>query len=239
MPTTLAFKPLVDLPEWRPIANAPVVSGAGTQLVAGLRNNSDRGAYVFLLASNTGLHAYDVEDDDWFSLASPGLAGTFGAGAGAVMMPSQGPRGTLAGGATTSSVVLSTALPAAVAPNQLANKGNSNGHKIRIIGNSAGGSGKAEERYIVGNTGGTTPTLYLDSPLSFTPAAGDAYEILSGRLYLLGAGTLAAGAWKYYDLATNSFSATHRDDEPAATINTDSSFIGLDESYVSLDANPG
>jgi hypothetical protein len=76
----------------------------------GFANNSDRGAHVFLLASNTGLHAYDVEDDDWFSLASPGLAGTFGAGARAVMMPSQGPRGTLAGGATTSSVVLSTAL---------------------------------------------------------------------------------------------------------------------------------
>ena len=136
------------------------------------------------------------------------MTGTFGAGAGAVMMPAQGPRGVLAAGATTTSVVLSTALPAAVAPNQLANKGNSNGFKIRIIGNSAGGSGKIEERYIIGNTGGTTPTLYLDSPLSFTPAAGDAYEIRSGRLYMLSAGTLAAGCWKYYDIATNSFSAT-------------------------------
>ncbi|HEY3266624.1 MAG TPA: hypothetical protein VGM37_06835, partial [Armatimonadota bacterium] len=166
-------------------------------------------------------------------------AGTFGAGAGAVMMPSQGPRGTLAVGATTSSVVLSTALPAAVAPNQLANKGNSNGHKIRIIGNSPGGSGKAEERYIVGNTGGTTPTLYLDAPLSFTPVAGDGYEILSGRLYLLGAGTLAAGVWKYYDLATNSFSGNLATTNLPATINTDSSFVGLDESYVPFDANPG
>ena len=59
-------------------------------------------------------------------------------------MPTQGPRGVLAGGNTTTSIVLSTALPAAVAPNQLANKGNSNGFKIRIIGNSAGGSGKTE-----------------------------------------------------------------------------------------------
>lgn len=239
MPTTLNFKPLIDLPEWRPVANAPVASGAGTQLVAGLRNNSDRGAYVFLLASNTGLHAYDVEDDDWFTLASPALAGTFGSGAGAVMMPSQGPRGTLAAGATTSSVVLNTALPTVVAPNQLANKGNSNGHKIRIVGNSAGGSGKTEERYIVGNTGGSAPTLYLDSPLSFTPAAGDAYELLSGRLFLLGAGTLAAGVWKYYDIATNSFSASLATTNLPATISTDSSFVGLDESYVPHDANPG
>lgn len=121
MPTTLAFKPLIDLPEWRPIANAPNVSAAGTQLLAGLRNNGDRGAYVYLLVNNTTLWAYDVEDDDWFQLGSPALAGTFGAGAGAVMMPSQGPRGTLATGNTTSSIVLSTALPAAAGPNQLAN----------------------------------------------------------------------------------------------------------------------
>jgi len=48
----------------------------------------------------TTLWAYDVEDNDWFQLPSPGLAGTFGAGAGAVMMPAQGPRGTLAAGST-------------------------------------------------------------------------------------------------------------------------------------------
>jgi hypothetical protein len=239
MPTTLAFKPLIDLPEWRPIANAPGVSAAGTQLVAGLRNNSDRGAYVYLLVNATLFYAYDVEDDDWFQLGSPALAGTFGAGAGAVMMPSQGPRGTLAAGGTTTSVVLSTALPAAVGPNQLANKGNSNGFKIRIIGNSAGGSGKVEERYVIGNTGGTTPTIYLDSPLSFTPANGDGYEILSGRLFLMSAGTLAAGVWKYYDIATNSFSGNLATTNLPATISTDSSFLGLDESYVPYDANPG
>ena len=239
MPTTLAFKPLIDLPEWRPIANAPAAAGAGSQLVAGLRNNSDRGAYVYSLASNTVLSAYDVEDDDWLVLASPALGGTFGAGAGAVMMPTQGPRGVLAGGNTTSSIVLSTALPAAVAPNQLANKGNSNGFKIRIVGNGAGGSGKTEMRYIVGNTGGTTPTLYLDSPLSFTPVAGDAYEIRSGRLYMLGAGTLAAGIWKYYDIATNSLSTNLATTNLPATIGTDSAFLALDESYVPFDGDPG
>jgi hypothetical protein len=121
----------------------------------------------------------------------------------------------------------------------LANKGNSNGFKIRIIGNSAGGSGKTESAYIIGNTGGTTPTLYLDTPLSFTPQVGDAYEIRSGRLYLLGAGAAAAGQWKYYDIATNSFSANLSITNLPATINTDSSFLGLDESYVPYDADPG
>ncbi len=239
MPTTLAFKPLIDLPEWRPIANGPAASAAGTALVAGLRNNGDRGAYVYMLVNATTLWAYDVEDDDWFQLGSPALTGTFGAGAGAVMMPSQGPRGTLAAGATTTSVILTTALPAAIAPNQLANKGNSNGFKIRIIGSSAGGSGKVEERNIIGNTGGTTPTIYLDSALSFTPANGDAYEILSGRLFMMSAGTLAAGCWKYYDIATNSFSGNLATTNLPTPLGTDCCLLGLDESYVPYDANPG
>ncbi len=138
MPTTLAFKPLIDLPEWRPVANAPAASGAGTQLVAGLRNNSDRGAYVYMLVNATTLWQYDVEDDDWMQLASPALTGTFGAGAGAVMMPAQGPRGVLAAGNTTTSVVLSTALPAADAAGALATGRHSgrsiNGLKARVVG---------------------------------------------------------------------------------------------------------
>ena len=239
MPTTLAFKPLIDLPEWRPIANAPAVSAAGTQLVAGLRNNSDRGAYVYMLVNATTLWQYDVEDDDWMQLASPASDRHVRRGRGRGDDARAGTARSARGRQHHHSIVLSTALPAAVAPNQLANKGNSNGFKIRIIGNSAGGSGKTESAYIVGNTGGTTPTLYLDAPLSFTPQAGDAYEIRSGRLYMLSAGTLAAGCWKYYDIATNSISGQPRHHEPARDIETDSSFLALDESYVPFDGDPG
>ena len=59
----------------------------------------------------------------------------------------------------------------------LANRGGSGdyGYKIRIIGLSAG---KIEERFIVGNTAGTTPTVYLDKPLTFVPTSADKYEIL-------------------------------------------------------------
>ena len=101
MPTTLAFKPLIDLPEWRPIANAPAVSAAGTQLVAGLRNNSDRGAYVYLLVNATTLWQYDVEDDDWLQLASPASDRHVRRGRGRGDDARAGPRGVLAGGNTT------------------------------------------------------------------------------------------------------------------------------------------
>ena len=99
--------------------------------------------------------------------------------------------------------------------------------------------GKVEEHYIIGNTAGTTPTISLDSAMGFTPQAGDSYEILSGRLFMLSAGTLVAGCWKYYDIATNSFSGNIATANLPATINTDCDFLGLDESYVPCDANPG
>ena len=226
MPTTLAFKPLIDLPEWRPIANALpcLLRVRSWSRASATTATGERTCTCWSTPPRCGSTTWRTTTG--CSWPRPRLTGTFGAGAGAVMMPAQGPRGVLAGGNTTTSIVLSTALPAAVAPNQLANKGNSNGFKIRIIGNSAGGSGKTESAYIVGNTGGTTPTIYLDAPLSFTPQAGDAYEIRSGRLYMLSAGTLAAGCWKYYDIATNSFSGQPRHHEPARDLSTDSVLPG-------------
>ncbi len=239
MPTTLNFKGIIDKPEWRPISPAIAAHAAGRSMAQDLRNNTDQHPLLYFFRTNTALDTYNPYSDDWASLGSPAMAGTFGAGAGCVMMPSLGPRGTIAAGATTTRLTLTTALPAAVGVNQLANRGDERGFKIRIIGNTAGGSGKVEERYIVANTAGTTPTLVLDSALTFTPASGDGYEILSGRLFLLSAGTLAAGAFKHYDLATNSYSGNLSNTNLPASVGTDSSFIGLDEGHVPHNRTPG
>jgi hypothetical protein len=56
---------------------------------------------------------------------------------------------------------------------------------------------------------------------------------------MLSAGTLAAGCWKYYDIATNSFSGNLATTNLPATLSTDSSFLALDELYVPFDADPG
>jgi hypothetical protein len=239
MTTTFGFKDIIDIPQWRPQSQLNGAVAAGACFGFGLRNDPTNHPFSFLLRSATVLEAYDPTTDGWLPLPSPALAGTFGAGAACVLNPSQGPRGTLAAGATTTSIVLSTALPAAVAANQLANRGDGVGFKIRIIGNAAGSSGKIEERTIVGNTAGTTPTIYLDSALTFTPATGDAYEMLSGRLYMLGAGTPASGIWKYYDVATNSISAALGYTNLPATIGTDSALLALSEQFVPHDKTPG
>lgn len=239
MPTTLAFKDILDLPKWRPLAPAPAASTAGSSLAFDMRGGGKAHPLHYLLSNATTFSAYSPQNDEWIGLSSPALAGAFGAGASSIVHPTQGPRGTLAAGGTTTSVVLSTALPAAVAVNQLANRGDGVGFTLRVIGNAAGSSGKVEERLIIANTAGTTPTLTLDAALTFTPAVGDTYEILSGRVFLLSAGTLAAGIWKHYDIATNSYSGNLSTTNLPATIGGDSSLVALSEGYVPNDALPG
>ncbi|MFO0271370.1 MAG: hypothetical protein ACK53W_12650 [Gemmatimonadota bacterium] len=232
MPTTLAFKEIIDLPQWRPASPAPAADAAAVCMAYDMRNNERNIPGNFRLRSATVLESYNAVNDDWVPLGSPALTGTFGAGAACVFHPSQGPRGTLAAGATTTQVVLSTALPAAVGINQLANDGSGAGYWIRIIGNAAGSSGKTESRRIVANTAGTTPTITLNEALTFTPASGDAYEIRSGRLFMLSAGTLAAGVWKHYDVATNSYSGNLATTNLPGTIGGDSVLVALSEAHM-------
>jgi len=228
----LSFKDVIDINLWRPNSPAPAATGAGQSLISDLRNDITKDPYLFLLRSATVLDCYDPTTDEWLSLISPALAGTFGAGAQGVYHPSQGPRGVLAAGSTTGKVILSTALPAAVGVNQLANRGDGVGFKIRINGNAGGSSGKVEERIIVANTAGTTPTIWVDAPFVSTFIAGDAYEIHSGRIFFLNAGTLAAGMWKYYDRACNVMSGNLATASLPATVAGDSDLVALSEEYV-------
>lgn len=119
------------------------------------------------------------------------------------------------------------------------------GGEIRVIGNSAGGSGLVEERTIIahnetivsGGTGvATAISCTLDFPLSFTPAAGDTFEITSPRLYMCGAGTTAAGSWKVYDVLTNTLCA-NLSTTNFWTAATSSCFVALDETYIPNNRN--
>jgi len=242
MTTILNFKDIIDLPKWRHLAVTPAMDGGFpvATLACDFINNEDRNPYMYLINGGVAaLMAYNVKNDSWLRIA--GYSGSNANYAGDVLMPCQGPRGVLAAGSTATDIVISTALPAAVGANTLADRGDGRGFKIRIIGNAVGSSGKTEERYIIANTGGgagtTTPTITLDSPLSFVPIAGDAYEFLSGRVFII-SGTNGAGGWKYYDIATSSFSGNLSTVNLPASTST-SSFIALDELYVPYDRNPG
>lgn len=225
---------------WAQVAPAPNAHAAGAGIASDLRNDVSRNPFVYQLVSNAVLNRYNIIQKGWDgATVNPGLGGTFAVGAGAVFSPSFALVNTCAAGCSTSLITTTTAMTA-VGVNMLANRGGSGdyGYKIRVYGNTAGSSGTTEERWIVGNTGGTNPSFILDTPLTFTPASGARFEILSGRVFLLGAGALAATIFRSFEVATNTL-ASLSNTNLASTIATEYSSVALDEQYVPYDRKPG
>jgi hypothetical protein len=234
------FKKVIDRLVWAQVSPMPNAHAAAVSICSDLRNDVSRNPFVYQLVSNAILNRYNIVTKGSAFAVNPGLGGTFGAGSASAFMPSFGLVGTIAVGSTTTSVVLSTALPTAVGVNMLANRGGSGeyGYKLRIIDNAAGGSGKTAERYITGNTGGTAPTITVLSSFGFTPTTGARYEIVAGRVAMLGAGVTAATSWRSFEVATNTVASMGTTNLPA-TVGTDSSLMVLDEQYVPFDNSPG
>ena len=232
------FKKVIDRMIWAQVAPAPNAHAAGSSMCADMRNDASRNPFIYQLISNSVLNRYNIVTKAWQLVsATPLTAGTFGAGSTSAFAPSFGAVGTIAAGATTTSFTLTTALPTAVGVNMLANRGGSGefGFKIRIIDTTAG---KTEERLIIGNTAGTTPTITVDAAFTFTPATGARYELLCGRLFMLGAGTTAAGVFRTFEPASNTLANRGTTNLPA-TIATDSAILVLDELYVPYNHAPG
>jgi hypothetical protein len=232
------FKKGIDRNVWVQVAAAPNAHATSGCLASDLRSDVSRNPFVYQLISNTVLNRYNIVTKSWNFVTSPALAGTFGAGAAMAFVPSLGAVGTIAAGATTTSVVLSTALPTAVGLNMLANRGGSGdyGFKLRIIDTTAG---KTAERYIIANTAGTTPTIHVLSSFGFTPSTGARYEIVGGRVFMLGAGTTATNIWRSFEVAANTLSTGLSTTGLPATIGTDSSILVLDEQYTPYNCSPG
>ena len=231
------FKKVIDRQMWAQTTPNIGAHAAGASMASDLRNNATRNPFVYFLGNNTTLRRFNIVQKSWQNLASPALGGTFGAGSTSWFAPSFGAVGTIAAGATTTSVVISTALPSAVGVNMLANRGGSGdlGYRLRIIDTTAG---KTEERSIVANTSGTAPVITVDAAFTFTPASGARYELLSGRLFMLGASTLAASTFRSFEVATNTY-ADRSNTNLAASITTDSAATVLDEQYVPHNHAPG
>ncbi len=231
------FKKVIDRMMWVQVAPSPNAHAAGTFMCADMRSDLSRNPFAYNLVSAAILNRYNIVTKSWQLAVNPGLGGTFAAGAAAAFVPSFAAVGTIAAGATTTSFTLSTALPSAVGVNMLANRGGSGeyGFKVRLIDTVAG---KTEERFIVGNTGGTTPTITVDNAFTFTPASGARYELLSGRVMMLSAGALAATIWRSFEVATNTLASLTNTNLPA-TVATDSAIMVLDEQYTPFNHQPG
>ncbi|MFO0524436.1 MAG: hypothetical protein ACK515_28945 [bacterium] len=232
------FKKGIDRNLWVQVSPAPNAHASAACMASDLRSDVSSNPFVYQLTSGTILNRYNFVTKAWSFVISPALAGTFGAGATMTFAPSMGLVGTIAAGATTTSVVLSTALPTAVGLNMLANRGGSGeyGFKLRLIDTTAG---KTAERYIVANTAGTTPTINVQTSFGFTPSTGARYEISAGRVFMLGAGTVASNIWRSFEVASNTLSSGLTTTNLPTSIGTDSSILVLDEQYTPYNHAPG
>lgn len=232
------FKRIIDRQMWVQVAPAPNVHAAGVSVSTDLRNDASRNPFVYQVAGTVTLNRYGATMKGWQFVANPAVAAV-GAGATSVFAPSRALVGVIGAGSSTTSINTTTVMTA-VGANSLASREDAAtyGYRVRITGSAAGSSGRVEERWIVGNTAGTTPTLVLDTPLTFTPMVGDTYEILSGRLYMISSGVLAATTVRSFEVATGALASLANTNLPA-TIATDSSAVALDEQYVPHNRRPG
>lgn len=209
MPTTNGNRKILDLKRWEFCAPCPVASQAGAFVVSSRHFRQQQ----LLIRSNTEAYIYNPSEDGWVQLASPALAGTFGAGAS----------GT-AGAWSTGSTVAAASLTATggststLITNQTLAR-DLRGYRVHILAGPNAGA----VLDIVSNTVGANATITVPTQGSAF-SASTVYRLLTPRWYVVGAGTLAAGSFRVYDYATNTWTTLSQTGLPA-TIGTDGKLI--------------
>jgi hypothetical protein len=210
MPTTNNNKKILDLKRWEFCTPAPVATAAG-MFVTSSKHHKQQQLYV---TSSTVAYLYNPSEDGYVQVPSPALAGTFGAGACGVA-------GSYSiGTATAASTLTATAGGASsISTNQTLAR-DLRGYSIQLVS----GPGAGDIREIANNTIGASAVITVTAPFSATPTTSTTYRLITPVWYVLGAGTLAAGSFRKYDYATNSWT-TLAHASLAATIGTDGRLI--------------
>lgn len=207
MPVANYNRKILDLKKWVMMTTpAPIASAAGA-LVVSSRLNQQRQMFIY---SATAQYLYYPFEDAFIQIPSAALAGTFGAGAcGAAGCV--GPSGNALAGAAS----------AAFLPTNLTLARSLKGYRVQIIS----GPGTGDIKTIKQNTTGANAIIEVDTPFSATPTTATVYRLLTPRWYVLCPGTLAAGSFKVYDFATNTWSNLSITGLPA-TWGTDGKLVG-------------
>ena len=204
MATANYNRKILDLKRWTQLPTpAPAATAAGTFIVSS-RLSQQRQLFM---VSATVHYLYDPAEDGFIQIPSGALAGTFGGGACGTAS-AIGPSGTATAGSTTS---LTTNLTLA---RSLA------GYQIEITG----GPGAGDIRTIAYNTVGANGVITTTSAFSAAITASSTYRLITPRYYVLCPGTLAAGSFKVYDFALNTWTTLSITGLPAS-IGTDAKLI--------------
>lgn len=186
MATTSRLRKTLDRKQWEMCTVAPSSAAAGSFITSSTLSDN-----LQLYCNGVSLfYLYEPDEDGWIFLPASGLAGTFGAGSCGAYHPA-GPAGTATAGSSTT---LTTNL---TIPGSLA------GYVVRITG----GTGVGQERTITSNTYGANSVLTFSSAWTTAPSATSTYTIFSGRFWVFIGNNASSQGFRYYDVATNTWSA--------------------------------
>ena len=231
MATTNGNRKILDLKRWEFCTPAPAATSVGQFIVSSRHYRQQQ----LLVQSNVLAYLYNPQEDGWVQVPSPALAGTFGAGA----------CGTAAGWSSGSTAAVASLTATAgtttsITTNQTLAR-DLRGYTVEILAGPNAGETKIIARNTIGSNSVITFTVASASPFS----ASTVYRLVTPNFFVLGAGTLAANAFKRYDFATNTWVALSIVGLPA-TVGTDGRLIatpstvdGADNVFASGTATAG
>ena len=211
MATTNGNRKILDLKRWEFVTPAPTATAAATFVVSS-RHYRQQQLYV---VSNTLAYLYSPLEDGWTQVPSPALAGTFGAGA-------TGVAGSFSTGTTVgaSSLTATAGSTTTITTNQTIAR-DLRGYSVYFVGGTNAGKLKT----IASNTIGTNAVITFEGAAEATAFDNTSqYRLKTPVFYVIGAGTLAAGSFRKYDFATNTWN-TLTITGLAATLGTDGRMI--------------
>lgn len=222
MTTTVGTRKILDPKRWDYMCPVPAATGAGHFVVSSRHFRQQQ----MLVQSNAVAYMYLPEEDGFVQLPSPGLAGTFGAGACGVA------------GAWSTGTTIGASLPVTSGTVQsivtnLTLTRDLRGFSVQILtGPNAG-----EIKTIAVNTLGANATIAFTAASGGAFGATNTYRLLTPVFFVLGAGTLAAASFRKYCFATNTWTTLSQTGLPA-TVATDGRLIStpswMDEGILSF-----
>ena len=188
-------RPLLNRKEFQQMGLLPIATAAAHFFID---DKNDIGNIGMLVTSNTVAYLYHHDEDGFVQIPSPALAGTFGAGACGTFSPWSATI-TANGGSTTTITV---------AAGSFNLTGVVVGKTVEILTGSAGAQGQRRViTRMLNNAGTGTITLTVNQAFGAAIANTNTLRISSGRFYALGAGTLAAGSFRVFDVATQAWAS--------------------------------
>jgi hypothetical protein len=210
MATTNGNRKILDLKRWEFVTPAPTATVASSQVISS-RHYRQQQLYV---ASTANAWLYNSQEDGWAQVPAAGLA-TFAAGACGV-----------AGAFSTGTTVAASSLTAtagnttSITTNQTIAR-DLRGYSVYFVGGTNAGRLKT----IASNTIGTNAVITFEGTAEATPFdATSQYRLKTPVWFVFGAGTLAAGSFRKYCFATNSWTTLANTGLPA-TFGTDGRLV--------------